>query len=224
MEKQYTETSTVLVKISRIISVIFTPFVIPFGAFLVLFLFSYLRTLPFAYKFIVLGIVFCFTILMPVLTILLFQKLNRFPAGELSNRNRRYVPYLLTIIPYIFCFIMMYRLDLLRYMTNIILTALLIMVVSFITNVKWKLSEHMLGVGGIIGGLVSFSFIFGYNPVGWLCVFILIAGMLGTARIVLRHHSLGEVLFGFIVGFICAILVLHPETNHIFQFIYISNY
>ena len=69
----------------------------------------------------------------------------------------------------------------------------------------------------VIGGLVSFSALFGYNPVGWLCLFILIAGILGSARIVLGHHTLGEVLSGFAVGLICALLVLHPVSNILFR-------
>ena len=75
----------------------------------------------------------------------------------------------------------------------------------------------MAGIGGIIGGLISFSELFGYNPVWWLCLFILVAGVLGSARIILRHHSLGEVLSGFGVGFICALLVLHPLSNVLFR-------
>ncbi len=52
-----------LIRTARIISGILTPFSIPFMAFLVLFLFSYLRIMPLQYKLIVLGIVYCFTIL-----------------------------------------------------------------------------------------------------------------------------------------------------------------
>ena len=75
----------------------------------------------------------------------------------------------------------------------------------------------MAGMGGIIGGLVSFSALFSYNPVVWLCLFILIAGILGSARIVLGHHTLGEVLSGFVVGLVCSFLILHPAYNLIFR-------
>lgn len=68
--------------------------------------------------------------------------------------------------------------------------------------------EELFGGTCIIGGLVSFSALFSYNPVVWLCLFILIAGILGSARIVLGHHTLGEVLSGFVVGLVCAFLVL----------------
>lgn len=208
-----------LLGIARSISIIFTPFTIPTGAFLILFLFTYLRIMPIQYKLIVTGIVFCFTILMPLLTIYLFRKIHGLKHHELSNREKRYVPYLLTIISYAFCFIMMHRLNIPWYMTGIILTVLLMMIVFLIVNLKWKLSEHLGGAGAVVGGLISFSALFGYNPVGWLCVFIIVAGVLGSARIILGHHKLCEVLFGFVVGLVCALLVLHPVNNIFFRFI-----
>ncbi len=206
-----------LIKTARIVSSVFTPFSIPFVAFLILFLFSYLNIMPLAYKLIVLGVVYCFTILMPTLTIFLFRKINGFEAKDLTDRKKRYVPYLLTIISYVFCMLMMRKLNIPWYMSGIILTALLMMLISIILNLKWKLSEHMLGMGGIVGGVVSFSALFGYNPVWWLSLFILIAGVLGTARIILQHHTLSEVLTGFVVGFICSLLVLHPIANILFR-------
>jgi len=154
---------------------------------------------------------------MPTLTIFLFRKINGFEAKDLTDRKKRYVPYLLTIISYVFCMLMMRKLNIPWYMSGIILTALLMMLISIILNLKWKLSEHMLGMGGIVGGVVSFSALFGYNPVWWLSLFILIAGVLGTARIILQHHTLSEVLTGFVVGFICALLVLHPIANILFR-------
>ena len=76
-----------LIRTARIISGILTPFSIPFLAFLVLFLFSYLRIMPLQYKLIVLGIVYCFTILMPTMTIFLFRKVNGFARQDLSDRK-----------------------------------------------------------------------------------------------------------------------------------------
>ena len=206
-----------MLRVARITSIVFTPFSIPFLAFLVLFLFSYLRIMPILYKGIVLGIVYCFTILTPTITIFLFRKINGFARQELSERKKRYVPILLTIISYVFCLLMMRKLNIPWYMTGIIFVSLVISIICILVNLKWKLSEHMAGMGGIIGGLVSFSALFSYNPVVWLCLFILIAGILGSARIVLGHHTLGEVLSGFVVGLVCSFLILHPAYNLIFR-------
>lgn len=217
MEEQHIVADRTLIRTARVISAIFTPFSIPFLAFLILFLFSYLRIMPIQYKLIVLGVVYCFTILMPTLTIFLFRKINGFSPEDLGERKRRFMPFLLTITSYVFCLVMMHRLNIPWYMTGIILATLIMMVICIVVNLKWKLSEHMAGVGAIVGGLVSFSALFGYNPVWWLCLFILIAGVLGTARIILQHHTLGEVLVGFAVGLICSLLVLHPLSNILFR-------
>lgn len=217
MEEQHIVADRTLIRTARVISAIFTPFSIPFLAFLILFLFSYLRIMPIQYKLIVLGVVYCFTILMPTLTIFLFRKINGFSPEDLGERKRRFMPFLLTITSYVFCLVMMHRLNIPWYMTGIILAALIMMVICIVVNLKWKLSEHMAGVGAIVGGLVSFSALFGYNPVWWLCLFILIAGVLGTERIILQHHTLGEVLVGFAVGLICSLLVLHPLSNILFR-------
>lgn len=217
MEVHLIEDKT-LIRIARMVSALFTPFSIPFLAFLVLFLFSYLSIMPIQYKLIVLGIVYCFTIMMPVLTIFIFRKINGFSTQELSERKKRYMPFFLTIISYVFCLLMMNRLNIPWYMSGIILAALIMMIICIVVNLKWKLSEHMAGAGAVIGGLVAFSALFGYNPVWWLCGFILVAGLLGTARIILGHHTLGEVLGGFAVGLVCALMVLHPIANSFYFF------
>lgn len=217
--ENHNQTDRTLIGIARFISTVFTPFTIPTVVFLVLFMFSYLRIMPAQYKLIVLGLVFCFTIVMPVLTIYLFRKIHGLEPKELGDRRKRYMPYLLTIISYGFCLLMMHRLNIPWYMTGIILASLLIMIIFLLVNLKWKLSEHMGGAGAVIGGLVSFSALFGYNPAWWLCIFILIAGVLGSARITLGHHTLGETLFGFGIGLVCSILVLHPMSNFFFRFL-----
>ena len=216
-EKEHIIADKTMLRVARITSIVFTPFSIPFLAFLVLFLFSYLRIMPILYKGIVLGIVYCFTILTPTITIFLFRKINGFARQELSERKKRYVPILLTIISYVFCLLMMRKLNIPWYMTGIIFVSLVISIICILVNLKWKLSEHMAGMGGIIGGLVSLSALVSYNPVVWVCRFILIAGILGSARIVLGHHTLGEVLSGFVVGLVCSFLILHPAYNLIFR-------
>lgn len=216
-EREHIIADKTMLQVAKVTSMLFTPFSIPFLSFLVLLLFSYLRIMPVKYKLIVLAVVYSFTILTPTLTIFLFRKINGFARQELGERKKRYIPILLIIISYIFCFMMMRQMNLPWYMTGIILASLVVCIVCMVVNLKWKLSEHMAGIGGVIGGLVSFSTLFGYNPVGWLCLFILIAGILGSARIILGHHTLGEVLSGFTVGLVTAFLVLHPASNLFFR-------
>lgn len=93
---------------ARIISMVFTPFMVPFVAFCLLFFFTYLSIMPFQYKLTILGLVYCFTILMPMLGIYLFQKINGWTLRELGHREKRFIPYGMTILSYMACLITMY--------------------------------------------------------------------------------------------------------------------
>ena len=191
---------------ARIISMVFTPFMVPFVAFCLLFLFTYLRIMPWGYKITVLALVYCFTILLPMLGIYLFQKINGWGVRELGHREKRFIPYGLTILSYMACLLTMYRIHLPRYMSGIIVATLMCMVLCTAINTKWKVSTHMASSGLMVGGLLSYSLIFQFNPVDWLCFFILLAGMLGSARIIVRQHSLNEVACGFLAGLLCGVV------------------
>lgn len=212
-------TDKILIQTARVVSTIFTPFSIPFLAFLILLLVSYLRMLPLTYKLIILGIVYTFTILTPSLAIFLYCKLNKLNTRDLTLRHHRYLPFLFTILSYTCCLVLMRKINIPWYMTGIIFAALFMQVICIIVNLKWKLSEHMAGAGAIIGGLLAFSSLFGYNPIWWLCLFILVTGMLGSARMILGHHTLSEVFGGFAVGLSCSLLVLHPFFGMKFAFL-----
>ena len=221
MDNRHMTADRNLLRAARGISMVCTPFVIPFAAFAALFLFSYLRIMPVQYKLVVLGLIYCFTILLPILAIFLFKKFNGFDAEALADRRKRHVPYLLTVLSYVFCLLVMHRLNMPWYMTGIILSALLALLACMLLNLVWKLSEHMAGVGMITGLLVAFSALFGYNPVWWLCACILLSGLLGSARIVLGRHTLGEVLGGYAVGLGCVLLVLHPMSDLFFRLFFL---
>jgi membrane-associated phospholipid phosphatase len=55
---------------------------------------------------------------------------------------------------------------------------------------------------------MAFALFFDFNPLWWLSLVFIIAGMVGTSRIILRQHSLSQVLGGFGVGLITAFIVI----------------
>ena len=198
--------TSVMVRMAKILSALTTPFIIPTIAFLLLFFCTYIRILPIAYKAIVLSLVFVFTFLLPMLVILLFQKANGWNITDLKVKEKRFLPYLLTIISYATCLISMNRLHLPRYMSGIILAALICITLCTVINIKYKISTHAASTGLLVGGLVSYGFLFGFNPVGALCIAILWSGLIGTARIILNQHTLFEVLVGFVAGMFCGVI------------------
>ena len=193
-----------IIYMARVLSLLFTPFYLPVIGLSVLFTFSYLSLLPWLYKIEVVALVYFFTVLMPTFMIYIYRKCQRWSLIELGRRERRAVPYLISIVCYFSCIYLMQRLYIPRFMGSIVVAALIVQIVCAIINNWWKRSTHTAAIGGVGGALLAFAEIFGYNPIGWLCVIILVAGLLGSSRMILRQHSLQQVLAGFGVGLVCA--------------------
>lgn len=185
---------------SRYISMAFTPFYLPMMGLVALFLFSYLSMLPWMYKGMVLFIVYLFTILMPHMLIHLYRHYQGWSVLRLFTREGRMVPYIISIGCYFACFYLMNMLHIPHFMSSIVVAAIAIQIICALINNRWKISTHTAAIGGTTGAVAAFSLIFGFYPLWWLCFLILLAGIVGTSRTLMRQHSLGEVVGGYIIG------------------------
>lgn len=191
---------------ARVLSMLFTPFYLPIVGIALLFLFSYLNIFPWSYKIQVLLMVYLFTVMLPALLIHVYRRYQGWNLIELGHREKRMIPYILSIISYFTCVYVMERLHMPHFMGSIIVAALAVQIVCALINIWWKISTHTAAIGGVAGALFAFAYYLGFNPVWWLCLVIIVAGMVGTSRMILRQHSLSQVVGGFAVGFICAAL------------------
>ena len=189
---------------ARFVSLLFTPFYLPLVGLIALFTFSYLSLLPIEYRLMVLAIVYFFTILAPTFLIHLYRKVQGWSRIELGQKRRRMVPYILSIICYVGCIWALRNMHIYHFVSSIVFAALMVQIVCALTNIWWKISTHTAAIGGVAGALFVFAEIFGFNPVWWLAGVIVLAGVLGSARIILRQHSLAQVIGGFFIGFLCA--------------------
>lgn len=189
---------------ARIVSIVFTPFYLPLVGLILLFTLSYMSLLPVAYRLFVLTLVYFFTILLPTFLIRFYRRHQGWTLIELGQRERRMVPYFISILCYFTCILLMEHLHIYHFIGSILIGALLVQMTCVIINIWWKISTHTAAIGGVAGALFGFSLIFAFNPVWWYCVVLVVAGMLGSARMILRQHSLSQVLVGFAVGFVCA--------------------
>ena len=193
---------------ARIVSMLFTPFYLPIIGLIALFFFSYLSIFPIVYKLQVLIMTYLFTILLPTVMIHLYRRYQGWNLIELGQRERRMVPYIISIVCYFTCIYLMERLHMPHFIGSIIIAALLVQIVCAIINVWWKISTHTAAIGGVGGALFAFAEYLGFNPVWWLCLVFFVAGLLGTSRMILRQHNLSQVVTGFWVGFVCAAIAI----------------
>ncbi|MDD6507105.1 MAG: hypothetical protein PUF39_07005 [Prevotellaceae bacterium] len=197
-----------LILTARVLSLVFTPFYLPIVGLLALFTFSYMSLLPWQYKLVVLGMVYIFTILFPTLLIHFYCKYQGWNLIQLGARERRMIPYIISILCYFCCYYLMIMMHIPSFMARILLAALAIQVMCAIINIWWKVSTHTAAIGGVLGALVAFSFLFAFNPIGWICLVIIIAGMVGSSRIILMQHSLSQVVVGFVTGMLCGFFTI----------------
>lgn len=195
-----------IIYMARFVSMLFTPFYLPLMGLILLFTLSYLALLPVAYRLQIIAIVYLFTILLPTYIIHFYRKHQGWNLIELGHRERRMVPYIISILCYLTCVWLLKTMNVFHFVSSILMAALLVQIVCAIINTWWKISTHTAAIGGVAGALFAFSEIFGFNPVWWLCVVLCVAGILGSARMILRQHSLSQVLAGFGVGLVCASL------------------
>ena len=193
---------------ARLMSMVFTPFYLPIVGLIALFIFSYMSLLPMMYKLVMLAMVYLLTVVAPSLLIHLYRLCQGWTSHELGRKERRLVPYIISIVCYFACFFWMEYRNTPRVISIIVVVALTIQMVCALINVWWKISTHTAAIGGVAGGLVSYSIAFSFNPLWWLCFVLILAGAVGTARMILRQHSLSQVVTGFLVGAACAILVI----------------
>lgn len=193
---------------ARIISMLFTPFYLPILGLIALFAFSYLSMFPLTYKLQVLLLTYLFTILLPTLLIHLYRRYQGWNLIELGHRERRMVPYIISIVCYFTCIYVMERLHMPHFMSSIVVAALLVQICCALINVWWKISTHTAAIGGVGGALFAFAYYLGFNPVWWICLVFIVAGILGTSRMILRQHTLAQVVTGFWTGAVCAAVAI----------------
>jgi membrane-associated phospholipid phosphatase len=152
--------------------------------------------------------VYFFTVLLPTLLIRLYRRTQGWNLIELGRRERRMVPYIISIVCYFTCYYVMSRQHVPFVIGVVLLAALSIQIICAIINVWWKISTHTAAIGGVAGALFAFAEYLGFNPVWWLCLVFIIGGMVGTSRMILRQHSQGQVVGGFGVGFLCAAIAI----------------
>ena len=192
--------------IARILSTVFRPSYYPTVGAVILVCFTYLSIFPWPFKLWILALVYAFTVCIPALAVYLYRRLHGWSATELRHRHRRIVPYVIYICCYLCLMHIFASTHMPHFLMAIVGISLLIQCTCTVVNLWWKVSMHSAGSGGVIGGIIAYASIFGFNPVWWLSLAILVSGCVMTSRMILRQHTLGQVLGGTLIGIACGIV------------------
>ena len=196
--------------VSHFISWTFQPLLMPFfGAFIFVNLPVYaFRLLPEPIKMYILVCNALFTLIMPVLMILLLYRFGMIGSVKLDRREDRKLPLLITLIFHGLNFYFLYKVHLPALYYLFLLGAFFALLTTTFVTRYWKISMHMTGIGGLCGSIVLCAIVW---PVDWrllIALLFVIAGAIGSARLIVNAHSPAQITAGFFAGFVPQLAIL----------------
>lgn len=192
-------------KIAHLFSRLFSPLLAPsYGTFLAMW-FSLLVYLPEKTRWLAILATVIITGALPMLVIGSLFYMQRISDLGVNEKKDRLIPYIVAILCYAGCAVYFFRANAPVWFALFFAGAGLAVLVSTVVNTWWKISAH----GAAMGGLVAILFRIvanGVNAVEMtpvISVVIVVAGIVGTSRILLGRHTLMQVVTGFVNGFVC---------------------
>ena len=196
-------------KLTQFISIILHPIFMPILALHLTLL--VLPSLAFTLSqnlLLIYGILIFSTMVLPLISIFWLMQKGKVSSLEMSNHKERSLPLFKTVIWMSFGY---YLLQNLLFYTPILkaelLGAILIILLAAIISKFWKISLHLLGIGGVVGVFIALQIIHG-DFLYLLLLFILLSGLLGVARIKQKAHNYAQVYAGFLVGLSVELITL----------------
>ena len=192
---------------ARIISSVFQPLLMPIYSILLLFVYTHFKLL-FANQFwVIMTPVILFSFVIPGILIYVVYKLKLISDLSLKIRKERFIPYTIVLVSYLIMIFYYYRIGMPSWFLMLAASSIAVILIAIFITIWWKISAHMFGVGGLLGGVMSVSyFIEKSNPFYLFMAIFLIAGLVGASRLILRRHTFGQVVAGFFLGLVISFL------------------
>lgn len=198
-----------LQKISKVISVIFHPVLIPtLGFFLLFHSGFYYSTINWEIRRYVLLVVIFSTAILPLISIGILALNPNFDMTMKKSRDR-IIPLISSSVFYYLGFMLLGKLKAYPVFKLFLLASAVVILMLLIVSIKWKISMHMSAIGGLTGTLFAISFRTGANPFWIILAVIIISGLIGSARLVLKKHNIWQLLAGYSLGFLLLYLAIY---------------
>ena len=189
--------------IYKIISIILHPIFMPFIA--IYLSIKLIPSIAFAttnHIYFIYLILIVNTIILPLISVFFLIKRKWISSIEMNEFKERSLPLFITAI----CITLgYYQLEGILVFSPIlkseIIGAIIIVACSSAISLYWKISLHMLALGGVIGITTALNILFG-GLEEIVMLFIFLGGVLGVARLKEKAHNKAQIYIGCLVGFL----------------------
>ena len=196
-------------KLAIVISSIFHPAFVPLLGFLLLYTFSgYAMYLPQNIFWFSILVVVQFTILIPIGFIFYLYWRKRISSIELSIREERPLPLIISLVSYSVSFLIFRYLNfphiIVSFFGALVAGAALAMLVSL----SYKISLHLIAWGTLFGAIMAFALTFSKDLHFIISIIILIAGLVASARLLLNEHNIRQITYGWLSSSLLSFLIM----------------
>jgi membrane-associated phospholipid phosphatase len=195
---------------AKVFSALFSPLLIPTYATTTAMWVTPLLLVNERVRFVTTVVVLGLTALLPLVGLLAMIHSGKVSDLDVSKRQERMRPMLLILSCYIVALAYLFWVNapwwLLMYFASGILTTIVVGIITL----KWKISGHGAGLGNLIGFLTALC-VHGISLiqiVPWIMVAIIIAGIVGSARVILHKHTPLQVIAGVVLSAVITILIM----------------
>ena len=198
--------------VARILGGIFYPLWIPtYGMLLYCVTISKLYTLnstlstlnyTLPYMLIALLGTLFFTGIVPFVAILILIRRKQVTDLYISNPQERTSPYLYTLCSFGFwCYFLYAVMHIPSFFLYSAIGATVALGLVMVINKRWKISAHLTGFGGLIGGIFSWFLYCNFMPAaGFVALLLGVALLLMYSRLYVNAHTPLQVVCGLLLG------------------------
>lgn len=140
------------------------------------------------------------TMFFPAFTVFLLKKLDFIQSIHLKTMKDRIIPLIGTMVFYFWAYQVFKNFNSPLILRIFLLGCFWGIIAVFMTNIFSKISMHTAAAGGVVGILIVLLIIGQTNFLLPFLIVLLLAGLIGTARMVLQEHTPLEIWLGYIVG------------------------
>ena len=184
------------------LSIIFQPIFVPLYSLILIFNANTYITYAVhdEVKLFIYGITVMNTIILPMGVFYYFYKAKLIETIHMHTAKERSLPFLTIVVFQMSTFYVFTQAPLPSLFPNLVLGAAISVAAAFVINLKWKVSIHMLGMGGIVGTLVGLMLRYQVDALNLVLTLILVSGLVGYSRLKLNAHTPLQVYVGFVLG------------------------
>lgn len=198
-------------KIASALSLVLHPLLMPTLGLLVIFSTqSHITFIPFEYRRLIVIIVLVSTCILPLSIMPLLLQLRIIKSMQMETARERLVPLLSTAAFFMIGYFFLKKFNPPTFITLFYLGTLLAVLLSLFISFFWKISIHMLGIGGLLGALLAIWLNYGITTHLWMLAVLVAAGLIGSSRLLLGAHNPKQVYAGFMLGVVvvCGVVLL----------------